>query len=478
MQLPNPQPPTPNPQPPTPNPQPPTLCTGADAGGLTTRQRNIAQSPKVNGSAGRDSEPYLRALGKEIVDLRVPIQFNPNSGEAIHRWAPYVQGFSSAFVDLMLDRHAGEYANPTVLDPFAGCGTVLVQSKRRGLNCCGVEINPLMHFVTKTKLANWGVKPESLLMTADAVKRSVENKTPPTAKAPSFLKSEKHFNPRVRINLERILSAIDQCEDKPIRALMRLAFSAILVDCSGLKRSPCLGYAPGKKVTPEYPVRLFMKKIGEMAEDLREVQKEKSGWGSGRIIPGNSMEINHDERFDLVITSPPYMNGLDYVMNYKIEMAWLGHADNSIEMKGIKDAMVVCDNVSKGLIRNFAKSARHSHEWVDAIKSDIAANIQRRGGYRREDMPEIIHKYFDDMWRVMERVAESMNPGGRFIQVVGDSLIADCYIPTDLILARIGQELGLELERIEKARDRRSGQVRSYVLRETIITMKKTRSQK
>ena len=450
--------------------------------GMTARQRNIAQSPKVNGSAGKDSEPYLLALGQEIVDLNVPIQFSPNSEEAIHRWAPYVQGFSAAFVDLMLDRYAGEYSNPTVLDPFAGCGTVLVQSKRRGFGCCGVEINPLMHFVTKTKVEYWDVNPDSLVMTAQAavqaVSRAVKAKIKPTVKAPRFLKSEKHFDPRVRMNLERILSAIEQCEDKQIKALMRLAFSAILVDCSVLKRAPGLGYAPGKKVKLGDPVRLFLKKIGEMAKDLKQVQQEKSGWGDARIFQGNSMVMSHDDRFDLVITSPPYMNGLDYVMNYKIEMAWLGYADSSVALKSIKDAMVVCDNVSKGLIREFSESARHSHKWVDEIKKDIAANIQRRGGYRREDMPEIIHKYFDDMWRVMERVENSMNPGGRFIQVVGDSLIADRYVPTDLILAHIGQELGLEVERIEKARERRSGQVRSYRLRETVITMKKPRRQK
>jgi len=47
------------------------------------------------------------------------------------------------------------------------------------------------------------------------------------------------------------------------------------------------------------------------------------------------------------------------------------------------------------------------------------------------------------------------------------------YVPTDLILARIGQELGLTIERLERARVRRSGQIRSYRLRETIITLRK-----
>ena len=53
-----------------------------------------------------------------------PMQFTPNINEHIHRWAPYVQGFSASFVQSILDRYKKEYPDPVVLDPFAGCGTV------------------------------------------------------------------------------------------------------------------------------------------------------------------------------------------------------------------------------------------------------------------------------------------------------------------------------------------------------------------
>jgi len=136
--------------------------------------------------------------------------------------------------------------------------------------------------------------------------------------------------------------------------------------------------------------------------------------------------------------------------------------------------MVVCDNVSKGLIRNLASAAgRYTNPWIEEIKEGIYANIQQRGSYRRKDMPEIVHKYFDDMYKVMQKVVAALKNKGRFILVIGDSLIADTYLPTDLIIARMGQEMGLTIEKIEKARDRHSGQIRSYKLRETIVTLRK-----
>jgi hypothetical protein len=166
------------------------------------------------------------------------------------------------------------------------------------------------------------------------------------------------------------------------------------------------------------------------------------------------------------------MNGLDYVINYKIEMGWLGFVENHKELKKIKDEMVVCDNVSKGLIREFYESkSTYSNDWIEEIKTDIERNIARRGSYRRKDMPYIVHKYFDDLYNVMENVVHSLNSGGRFILVIGDSLIADVYVPTDLLIAKIGLDLGLNIEKIEKARERRSGQIRSYKLREAIVTL-------
>jgi len=243
-----------------------------------------------------------------------------------------------------------------------------------------------------------------------------------------------------------------------------------------LTRSPCLGYSKAKVVEDDAPIAFFDNKVREIAHDLTLIHMRYADCihVESKVIHADAKKYEHTDRFDLIITSPPYMNGLDYVMNYKIEMGWLGFANTHRDLKQIKDLMVVCDNVSKGLIKQFRQSSSvYTNLWIEKIKEDIAHSIQRRGTYRRQDMPYIVHKYFDDMYRVMERVITTLNPGGRFILVVGDSLIADVYVPTDLLIARIGVDLGLEIEKIEKARTRRSGQIRSYKLRESIITLKK-----
>ncbi|MBM4064255.1 MAG: hypothetical protein FJ266_01205 [Planctomycetes bacterium] len=439
------------------------------------RKKNVLSSPKFGGSCDIDSKPYLKELGIEIVESRQPIQFTSNFGEHVHRWAPYIQGFSAAFVQSILDQYRDDYKSPVILDPFAGCGTVLTQSKLNGYKSVGTELNPLLQFIADIKVNSWDVAPELLKETFSSIPKNI--RTP----APEFLKSENQFNKGVLKNLELIKGGIDSIpaktkEQTKVKNLILLAFSSILIDCSNLKRTPCLGYWKNKKVPDNAPWILMEQKIKDICKDLEVLQEKLKNniQTESKVLLANAMEYKHKHLFDLIITSPPYMNGLDYVMNYKIEMAWLGFTKQTKDAKKVKDSLVVCDNVSKGLIRTFVQSnAKYTNNWIEEIKVNIEENIKRRGNYRRSDMPYIVHKYFDDMYKVLSVVTKSLRANGRFILVVGDSLIADVYVPTDLLLAKIGTELGLSIEKIEKARNRRSGQVRNYKLRETIITLKK-----
>ncbi|MCX8061851.1 MAG: site-specific DNA-methyltransferase [Anaerolineales bacterium] len=447
---------------------------------LTARRKNVIRSPKQYGNSDEDALPYLQEGGWQLIHVPQEIQFQPNTDEPIHRWSPYVQGFSAGFVQRTLDRYRKDYPHPVVLDPFAGSGTVLVQAKLNRCPSVGIELNPLLHFIASVKVNSWHLSPEKWLRTTELILKTCAQPSPPRFAAPSFLKSETHFRIPVLRNLEKLKGAIDAleaatAESLALKNLALLAFASILIDCSNLKRSPCLGYCREKRVADEAPFQLFAQKCQQIAADLQRCQSQyASALNTPSIVVlGNSMSVQIPEKVDLIITSPPYMNGLDYVMNYKIEMGWLGFGQSHRELKGLKDQMVVCDNVSKGLVRQFSQTQRYTHPWIEQIKADIRASIEQRGTYRRQDMPEIVHKYFDDLYQVMRNVVRFLNKGGRFILVVGDSLIADVYVPTDLILARIGEELGLTVERLEKARERRSGQIRSYGLRETILTLLK-----
>lgn len=437
------------------------------------RKRNIENSPKKNGSSDIDSIPYLDELGITIIDETQAIQFKDNNDYNIHRWTPYIQGFSANFVQNMIDKYKLDYDNPKILDPFSGSGTVIIQSKINGLFAMGNEINPWMADVANVKIN--ALRIDTIILENFIIDLKLSR----TVKPPSFLQNSKHFEEEVLLELRKLKYAINnsgiEVEEAFTQKSLEVAFASILIPCSNLKRSPCLGYKKDKIVFPEMVKNLFINKVAEIINDVKEIKLNPSFKNDGScVILSSSETFDYQHDFDLVITSPPYMNGMDYAINYKIEMSWLDFVESHSELKKIKEEMVVCDNVSKKFIRDFSSdTGRYSNEWIEKIKININKNIQIRGSYRRLDMADIVHKYFDDMYKIMRNVISSINKGGRFVLVVGDSLIVDEYVPTDLILAKIGVELGMEVESLVKARNRRSGQIRSYKLRETILTLKK-----
>lgn len=182
----------------------------------------------------------------------------------------------------------------------------MVQAKLNGYRSVGTELNPLLQFIANAKLNSWDISPTHLLKTYNEMPK---DKSLP---APSFLKSASQFRKPVLRNLELINGGIASMEthtekQEKIKNLFKLAFSAILVDCSNLKRSPCLGYVKNKFVEDSAPFVLFDRKIREIAEDLRLIQSQYSDFieTESKVVCSNAMTFAHTDTFDLAITSPP-----------------------------------------------------------------------------------------------------------------------------------------------------------------------------
>jgi hypothetical protein len=90
--------------------------------------------------------------------------FVKNKELPIHRWVPWIAGFSAQFVDDCLSKYLPQSGKTKywVLDPFAGVGTTLVQAFTRGFNVVGFEINPYAALASKVKLGAAGINSAAL----------------------------------------------------------------------------------------------------------------------------------------------------------------------------------------------------------------------------------------------------------------------------------------------------------------------------
>ena len=425
----------------------------------------------------RDPEEYVERFSRDHgVALGLypgPITFSDNAELPVHRWWPYVQGYSAEFVADVIARE-GLSPGASILDPFAGSGTTLVEARRAGHRALGFELMPPAALAARVK-TRFETDPTQLAALGAYVLQAARRRTPGP---PPFLReTARQFLPATLARLSRLRDAVP-VGDTPTREAVRLAFGRTLIPVSRLRRSPCLGY--GRPDADEFrdPWAEFARAISDICEDLRALRKTRTTWGPpGEVWQRDARAMDlPSASVDLAVTSPPYVNGMDYVNNYKLDLAWLGYARGYPDLRRLRESMIACDNLGREAVRPHLDTEDVDDPWLREILDQIRSNVGRKRSYRRDDAHGVVKRYFLDLRPVLAGVYRALRPGGRFRLVVGDSLLAGTYVPGDLLTARLGAAVGFRIASVDVARRRWSGQRRSFPLRETIVTLERPRS--
>ena len=418
-------------------------------------------------------ERFARENGQELGRYAGPITFRSNESLPVHRWWPYVQGYSAEFVRGVLDA-ARLGTRARVLDPFAGSGTTLVEARRSGARALGTELLAPAVLAARVK-TSFELPAGAVHLAGQRVVERARRRAP--GAVPFLRETERQFAPEALADLTRLRDALP-AGGAPIADALRLAFGRTLIPSSRLHRSPCLGYDRRYRPSGITPFDRFRDAVQAMVADLRALRTERPRWGPrARVVEGDARTAAWPRgSVDLAVTSPPYVNGMDYVMNYKIDLAWLGYAHSYADLATLRSAEVACDNLPRSETRAYRAVVGSADPWLDEILPRIRDNVERKGTYRRDDVHAVVRRYFTDLGLVLANVRGALAPGGRFVLVVGDSLLAGTYVPADLLTARLGVSLGYRIVSVEVARARRSGQRRSFVLRESVVTLERPRS--
>jgi DNA modification methylase len=401
-----------------------------------------------------------------LVVFRDPA-FGENKNVPLHRWVPWIAGYSATFVDGVLSAYLGNRKDALVLDPFCGVGTTLLQAVLRGYDAIGFEINPYPALAAQAKLSaltlDLNELDSVLLSMREASAGWQRGHLPEGIHPPPFKSRLPFFSPKVEKQMLHALRFINRIESKPISSLFRTAFGAVMVSFSNYSYEPSLGsrVAAGKPLVEDADVaRILMDKLSQIRTDTAWIQEETKGnrLGKGRVVHSNFFEVDGNlkaDSIDLMVTSPPYMNNYHYVRNTRPQLYWLNFISSPADQKRMETG-----NFGQywQVVRN-APPVGLKFELPELEKTlkELRGKRPERGSYAGAGSANYVASYFNDCFRLMSSLKRALTRHGVAVIVIGNSVIQGLDIRTEQILADIGSMQGLILEGIDCIREKRVG---------------------
>lgn len=437
--------------------------------------RPAAPRPSAGALSGAESSQFPAAplLQNGPVPSAAPSGFRDpafrgNRGQPVHRWAPWIAGYSREFVEDALSRHAKRPG--VVLDPFAGVGTTLVEADLDGHQVVGYEINPYAAFASRTKLGAHRRDPAALeatieefrgfMQTAEARGRSPRSEPPP-----GFRTRSPFYCPQVMRKVLLALDFVSGIRDAGIADLFRLAFAATMVEYSNYSYEPSLGRraAVGRPEVTDYPVaETWIAKLTEMGIDIAWCRRTRCRRARPPARIHARSFLDDYERtpvgsVDVLITSPPYLNNYHYNRNTRPQLYWLDFCCRPADLKRLEalNFGTYWQN-ARDLDRVTLDPAITDREIVDTIE-EIRGQNDARGLYGGRGWANYAATYFNDCVRFLRGARWCLRPGGAALVVIGNSILQGVAVPTDRFLASIAESNGMEVVEIHRLRVARVG---------------------
>lgn len=370
--------------------------------------------------------------------------FSLNKTEPIHRWYSYVEGYSSCLIAEELKTLLALKPNiETIYDPFCGTGTTSLVASAYGIKSFYSESNPFMQTVIETKINevhnldadNVSAKMIEYLTLINELK--IEEHT-------SWNGFEKFFGERQLNELLTIKDLISQEDDESVKSILMLALSSIIVKVSKMTRRGDLRYATEKEYREESVRGCFADKLNEMIFDIQH-HKTIVKCGTTKVSD-DARDNDYIDMFDCVITSPPYLNGTNYIRNTKLELKLNGFITSENDLPSFH---------SKGIVAGINNVSKRTA--IDTILPVVEPYLEQLQPVAYDErIPKMVAGYFRDMDMVIRKLSTSIKSGGLFTMDIGDSQFAGVHIPTHQILSDICAQYGFVLYDEEILRERRS----------------------
>jgi len=387
----------------------------------------------------------------------------------IHRWFVFPHSFSAELVDELIDEWS--LTGGCVLDPFVGAGTTVVAARERGVGAVGIDISPLAVFITNAKARSYkttelhSIWREVRMQACKLMGRRLS----PGSDVPDLL--SRAFSPEVLAYLLEIRALLHSLQDQYSRDFFTLGLLAVLKDFSKLVGDG--GWLRKVDRSPEVAdiFKAYDGVVNSMLDDISQPCPSDSDQpdASWYAVKGDARRLDRLslDRFDGVITSPPYPNRHDYTRIFSIELLF-----DFVDSREIKELryQTFQSHVESKPKRVVPK------EYVEPKVLENAVNdLMERGAENR--IIAMLKGYALDLYLTLSSMRQVIKPGAPVAFVVGNVRYNGVMVLVDEMLVSLGLQLGYGDFEVNVARRRGNSaqQMRDYKkapARESVVIMK------
>jgi DNA modification methylase len=385
--------------------------------------------------------------------------FADNMSLPIHKWYRYTAGFSASWVNQLI-RQEKSNGRTRIIDPFAGSGTVLLESEFEGVESFGIEAHPYIYKIAKAKL-DWNYPADKFKSEALKLLRKAKTKIILKTEFPKLIVS--CYPIAIIQKLEALKQAwLETEQEEEIKNFNWFIITSILRITSPVGTAQWQYIQPTKTKSKVIDVFVaFEIKVNDMYLDMRRTQNRFANVIDSKILNEDARNIQSipDGWGDLVITSPPYANNYDYADATRLEMTFWGDINGWADLQ---------DNVRKHLVRACTQHVSKLADEVESIiESALLKPIQselrvvyetlklerlKHGG--KKNYHFMIAAYFNDLAKVFHSLRRVTSENALMCFVIGDSAPYGIYVPVDKWLGELAISAGFSNYSFEKLRDR------------------------
>jgi len=378
---------------------------------------------------------FLTDMGFSI-DVGSP-KLSVRDRSGVFGWLHYFAAFSPGFVRSAINFLRLEN-NSLILDPFVGSGTTCIVSKCANIPSVGLELNPVGYFVSRAKL-NWNLERTSLLTILKELKNLPDQNVKPTPEYGKWFVNED-------ATIERSLSLGTYILHSIPKEMVDFFITALLLSLRKIATSECElnpTWTPQKHKLPKLDANSFFHVFSTQAQRmLRDLEKLKASYVESKVDPdvfyGDALKFEYPRQFDAIITSPPYLSRIDYIISFRLENEFLENlgALPGLNVKKLRDRMIGTVTVTDRSPPNL--------EWGQTCFEILHHIRTHPSKASRTYYYPTIMKYFKDIFKWFTEARKLLKPKGSIVLVVQSSYFKEIEIPVSSIFIEMCQNVGFD----------------------------------